>query len=326
MDSPSPCPGPESSSGADLARLRRERREAKIKAGGSARLGRITTMGGRPAEAASPASSENSLPAKPPLTEDPGEVDISQHFYKPASTPRPSQPYQQPQQQSAMSDEQLRQMMLNFDGPRPGSTAGPQGLPQFPPSNAGASQIPGSDGEDPMMQMLQQMLGGAGDGDGARLPGLGGGGLPPDLLAQMMGQGGSGTNGSGEKSLNEQYAYVWRILHALFAITLGMYIITTTSFTGTKIERERYVEGDVRKHFFWLFATGELVLQSSRFFLEKGRMLGGGGMVAVMAQMLPEPWKSKVAIVLRYSTIYVAVMQDAMVLIFILGCVAWWNI
>lgn len=34
---------------AEQARLRKERREAKIKAGGSARLNKITGMGGRPA-------------------------------------------------------------------------------------------------------------------------------------------------------------------------------------------------------------------------------------------------------------------------------------
>lgn len=33
------------------ARLRRERRDAKIKAGGSARLDKITQLSGRPAEA-----------------------------------------------------------------------------------------------------------------------------------------------------------------------------------------------------------------------------------------------------------------------------------
>ena len=53
MDSPQP-----QSSGLDSsesptqkqARLRRERREAKIKAGGSSRLDKITQLSGRPAE------------------------------------------------------------------------------------------------------------------------------------------------------------------------------------------------------------------------------------------------------------------------------------
>jgi len=51
-----PSQGHSSSAGSDesptqqQARLRRERREAKIKAGGSSRLDRITQVSGRPAE------------------------------------------------------------------------------------------------------------------------------------------------------------------------------------------------------------------------------------------------------------------------------------
>lgn len=45
MDSPQSQP-----SGSDNSRLRRERREAKIKAGGSSRLDKITQLSGRPVE------------------------------------------------------------------------------------------------------------------------------------------------------------------------------------------------------------------------------------------------------------------------------------
>lgn len=51
MEQPSSATPPRASSpaaAAEQARLRKERREAKIKAGGSARLGKITSMGGRP--------------------------------------------------------------------------------------------------------------------------------------------------------------------------------------------------------------------------------------------------------------------------------------
>ena len=57
MDSSPPLPTssqststPSPNTAAEQARLRKERREAKIKAGGSARLGKITSMGGRPPE------------------------------------------------------------------------------------------------------------------------------------------------------------------------------------------------------------------------------------------------------------------------------------
>jgi len=46
-DSPaSPAPDAASSRAAEQARLRKEKREAKIKAGGSARLNKITGLGG----------------------------------------------------------------------------------------------------------------------------------------------------------------------------------------------------------------------------------------------------------------------------------------
>ncbi|KAI9751923.1 MAG: hypothetical protein M4579_005834 [Chaenotheca gracillima] len=319
MESPASTPNASPQSGADLARMRRERREAKIKAGGSARLGKITSMSGRPAEAA-----EASSPATASVSNDPDEVDISQHFYSPASTPRPSQPSPQPMQQPQLSEEQLRQMMMSFEGPQPG-VAGAQGQPQFPFSDGAAAPPPGMEAEDPMMKMLQQILGGPGGDPTGGMPGGGAGVNPSDLLSQMMGQGIPGFNKDSVEPEARSYAYIWRIVHALFAIVLGIYTISATSFTGVKSERARKIDGDVTKQFFWLFATGELILQSSRFFIERGGVVNRGGMLASLATMLPEPWKGRVAVALRYSAIYTTIMADAMVVIFMLGCVAWWN-
>jgi len=94
---------------------------------------------------------------------DPDEVDISQHFYEPQATRRPQNATSQP----AMSDDQLRQMMLGFD---PSATP-PLGGPQNPNANPfagfpgmGGMEMPGMEGmggppgaEEPMMKMLQQM-------------------------------------------------------------------------------------------------------------------------------------------------------------------------
>ena len=175
--------------------------------------------------------------------------------------------------------------------------------------------------QDPMMRMLQQMMGGAMSG-GANGPGEGG--LPPELAAVL---GGDGQGMNGEVQQNEDnYGYLWKIVHAAFALTLGLYVIVTTAFNGTKLSRNAVVgESDMEsvKSFFWVFATAELLLQSTRFFLERGK-INQGGILAMVARFLPEPWKGYLGLVSRYSRIYSTVVEDAMVVVFVLGVVAWW--
>jgi hypothetical protein len=132
----------------------------------------------------------------------------------------------------------------------------------------------------------------------------------------------------------DPYAYLWRIVHAVFALSLGLYIALTTPFTGTKFERERSgfqsnlagVDGTPLTtssiHFFYMFATAEVLLQSSRFWLEKGRVQHGGILGTIMG-FLPQPWSGYLALILRYSRIWTTVSGDAMVLVFVLGVCAW---
>lgn len=311
------------SSAADQARIRKERREAKIRAGGSARLNKITGLGG---------GIQRDPPAQPTAAHaDPDEVDISDHFYEPKTTSR-SQPrldnvFASPspgQQGQGPSDDQLRQMMLGFDptaNPPPGANPfagfpGMEGMGGFPgmgmPGMDGMG--PGGGADDPMMKMLQQMMGSMGEGPG---------GMPTI----------PGMPGAPAATASDQYAYLWRIIHALFAVGLGIYIAFSTTFSGTKIERERSALGlTIPEHsmnlspgsvkFFWIFATAELLLQSSRFFMEKGRLQQGGIMGMVMG-FLPEPWKGYVALISRYSRIWTTLTGDAMVCVFVLGVCAW---
>lgn len=195
------------------------------------------------------------------------------------------------------------------------------GFPQGQPQRAG-----GPEGEeDPMIRMLQQMMGASGmpsreEGED--------GGLPPALAAML---GGAGAEGGArvqpvEQKSNEN-ANRWKILHALLALALGIYITSVTTFTGA-----RFSPGgggtagidEVGVKFFWVFATAELVLQSSRFFLERGQVMQEG-FVGFLLGILPEPWKGWVALASRYSGIYTTIVQDAMVVVFVLGCVAWWK-
>jgi hypothetical protein len=211
-----------------------------------------------------------------------------------------------------MTDDQLRQMMLGFD-PSAGGTP-PRGGNPNPfaglPGMEGLGAMPGMEGmqDDPMMKMMQQMMGG--------IPGEGAGGMPSFPGAPVPAD-------------QDPYAYLWRIVHAVFALGLGFYIAFATTFTGTKFERDLSAMGSTESgvsaasvHFFWIFATAELLLQSSRFFLEKGKVQQGGWMGTIMG-FLPEPYKGYLGLILRYSRIWTTISGDAMVCVFVLGVCAW---
>ncbi|KAL8812673.1 MAG: hypothetical protein Q9223_000565 [Gallowayella weberi] len=283
------------------ARLRRERREAKIKAGGSTRLDKITQLSGRSAEEVSPPP-----PSLVPdsSSADPEEADISSHAY-------PTQPSSR---SSVPTEADIRQLLRSAP-PAQGAQPGPN-----------QQQAGGED--DPMMQILQHMMG--------TMPGAEGGeqgGLPPGLAALLGGGapvGGPGTAGPGQRGEEEERVdgYLWKILHAILAFLLGIYIAAATTFNGVLSlgpetpRRRGYDETGYR--LFWIFATAEVVLQSSRYFLEKGKTSQGGWM-GMMKQVLPEPWKTYAGLVARYSGIWTTVVEDAMVVVFVLGCVAWWK-
>lgn len=177
------------------------------------------------------------------------------------------------------------------------------------------------------MKMLQQLMGGMPGADGQGGEG-GGGGLPPGLAA-MMGAGGMGMPGMGGAQTKQQdtYAYLWKVLHAVFALILGIYVTATSHAFNGDVSRGGIAgaghEGGV--NVFWLFATAELVLQSSRFFLEKGTGSQLGGWIGIVGNMLPEPWGRYARLAARYSGIWSTIVEDGMVVVFVLGCVAWWK-
>lgn len=177
-----------------------------------------------------------------------------------------------------------------------------------------------------MMKILQQMMGGMGGGG----PG-GAGGLPPGLAGMLGGAGGGGAAGPPgmeQKVEGETYAYVWRIVHALSAFALGLYIVSTTAFSGSLFSRTQVGINSgttIGQNFFWVFATAELGLQSFRFFLEKGTDRAGAGWMGMVLGILPEPWRGWVGLAVRYSGIWTTIVADAMVVVFVLGVVAWWG-
>ncbi|KAL8710326.1 MAG: hypothetical protein Q9220_005096 [cf. Caloplaca sp. 1 TL-2023] len=285
------------------ARLRRERREAKIKGAGSSRLDKITQLSGRPAEAVSSSSPTTQSPPLP-SSADPDEVDISSHEY-------PRRSAQNPSRDGLPSEADIRNLLRSAP-------------PSQDPRNGSAQHQAGAQ-EDPMAQMLQQLMGsmpGAPDG--------GPGALPPGLAA-LMGAEGSGSaasqgqNGGGESTSSQ----LWKVIHAVFALVLGVYITVLTTFNGSQILKKGTASGGdsqegIGQRLFWIFATAEVVLQSTRYFLELGST-SHSGWLGMATQLLPEPWKSYVGLMARYSGIWMTAVQDAMVVVFILGAVAWWK-
>lgn len=240
-------------------------------------------------------------------------------------------------------------MMLGFDNPGSGPGTPPRGGSPFV-DPAGAGLPPGMEGlaDDPMMKMMQQMMGGAGLGGGAGganpfagtgMEGLFGAGGPDGLQAQQA------------AAVTDKSANIWRLLHAAFALGLGLYIALSTTFTGTKTERDFgaisststvttsgikteddfgdfVVDGgaqsieQTRAYFFYLFTSIETVLLTTRYFLDKHRA-PPSGIVATIAGFLPGRLGSGVRHALRYGEIFSTVRSDALVCVFVLGVCCW---
>jgi hypothetical protein len=299
------------------ARLRREKRNAKMAATGEERLAKIKGLNGgvAPPEEAlggpvvppAAAPSSNAAPKAATVADDPDEVDISDHPYTSQHASRtgtPSQGGADPFQQAMM---------------------------QMQAQQAQQAQAGGGE-EDPMAKMMQQLMGMQGGQDPNDPNAMMGGDLPQmaQMLSTMMGGGGMG--GPGQQQPKNGSAYLWRIVHAISALAIAVYIAFTTTFSGSKLARttgDMFVQDanfGLGAKPFYIFGTAELVLQTSRYFVEKGQ-LQGGGILATIANsgFVPEPYAQLIRTVGRYSTIYTTIVSDAMVVVFVLGTVAWWK-
>ena len=125
--------------------------------------------------------------------------------------------------------------------------------------------------------------------------------------------------------------YMWKVVHAIFAFILASYIAWTSTFNGSKLARSQSVYTEeagygLGPRLFFIFCTAELLLQSSRYFAEKGQ-LQGNGMLAMVANsgFLPEPWAGYVRVTGRYVGIVQTVVADAMMIVFVFGVLSWWQ-
>ena len=174
------------------------------------------------------------------------------------------------------------------------------------------------------MKIFQQMMGSPPDAcndDSAA-------GLPPGFEALLGAGSMMGMPGLGHSQQREnKSSYLWKILHAVFSVLLGIYVTAKSHAFNGDVTRGG-IDGAGHEggaNVFWAFATAELVLQSSRFFYERGHESQLGGWMGIVGNMLPEPYISWIKLAGRYSGIWSTVVEDGMVVIFVLGVVAWWK-
>ncbi len=180
--------------------------------------------------------------------------------------------------------------------------------------------------DEPINQMLRQILGEPSGNDD----------MTDSLSAGLMGlMGGMGQSPLGGMQFapaaapqSFMGANIWRVVHAITSLLLGLYVSAMASaFDGTKssrLDRSETLDDNRRPAFWTLFATAEVLLQTSRFFLERGN-IPPAGVVGMLASVLPPPWANYARLVGRYSIILSTVVADAMVIVFVLGCVSWWR-
>ncbi|CAG7936989.1 unnamed protein product [Penicillium olsonii] len=291
------------------ARLRRERREAKIKEGGSARLDKITSLSGRTPQSGSPSPQPptpqpqvRASPAPQPDM-DPEAIRAQQEaFFSMLRHSAPDQSqgvHPDPQAPNSLQAQQdMFRAMLRQSAPEQGPGAGA-----------------GPDEEDPTIKLLNSLMGampggdpsaagaGAPPGPGAGAPGLGSSlpaiatmlGVPP-FLANMLG----GLGGAAPTEAEQKRATVWKSLHTIFALAVAGYLLfiigSSVALFGSAPPPPATAQSP-----FALFATGELILTG-------GKVLFGGKSGMGMAVQL-----------------FRDVVRDGSIVLFILGMGTWYH-
>ncbi|KIW49885.1 hypothetical protein PV05_11523 [Exophiala xenobiotica] len=245
------------------ARIRRQKREAKITGAAAERLDKITRLSGR-----TPESMRNDSPlATPPRSSTPSQVSAPAYSAQNASAnATPEQVRAQEEFLKAM----LRQPMEQ-DG-----------------------QTPRQEPEDPMFKMLQAMMGGMDGAYDPNVPGGGGmgsgSGISPDDISKMTGVPSFLTNMlmGGQKApptqAEAQATRLWKVLHVIFAVMAGLYLVFCIK-KATEAFGENPPAPATFQNPFIVFATGELLVQGSRV-LSSGH--SGKSGISLWIQMLRE--------------------------------------
>ncbi|KAL4891910.1 hypothetical protein BDV59DRAFT_181236 [Aspergillus ambiguus] len=293
---------PEESPAQKAARLRRERREAKIKDGGAARLDKITSLSGR-----TPQNRDAPSPSPSPSPQPPASISPSSETPPRQAPPSPSPLAHQtatadhpPPPADLQAQQELLRSLLRQPAPSPGQQPSP-------PDGDG-------DGDDPMMKLLGSLMAGMPGGNEAGGPGAGGSAAPapgmspgdlaaslgvPPFVASMLGMA------TQPKSEAEQRAArTWKVLHVLFSIAIGGYLLFVVGSSIATFGSSPPPPATARNPFLF-FTTGELLLTGARVMIKSrnGGLAGPGLYVQLVRD----------------------VVRDGSVVVFLLGMGAWWH-
>ncbi|CRG92226.1 hypothetical protein PISL3812_09282 [Talaromyces islandicus] len=276
---------PEESPAQRAARQRRERREAKIKAGGSARLDKITSLSGRTPASAHGDTSPSPTPQPPSRTDSPA--------LSPETFAQPSPPVDGPPGDDMRAQQEYLRALLR--------------------SNPSEQQNQQQIDEDPMLKLLSSLMGGMPGAENTApgsdfTPPPPGNNLKPDDLAGALGippfllkflLGGGSTPASPAQKKQE---LIWKLLHTVFALLVGVYLVF---LVGSSIA----TYGDnppppaAAQNPFVVFMTGELLLNGMGLLLGTSQQ----GTFALGKQL------------------FSSLVRDGSIAIFILGVGSWWN-
>ncbi|KAJ5375033.1 GET complex subunit GET2 [Penicillium concentricum] len=303
------------------ARVRRERREAKIKEGGSARLDKITSLSGRTPQIEREEASPSPQPQRA-ISASPSPGPQNPQF-QPSSSPQPDM--QSPE--AIRAQQEAFFSMLRQSAPEPGQ--GIHSDPQAPNSlqaqqeaframlrQAGQDQgqgQPSSDPEDPTIKLLNSLMGAIPGGDPNAPPGAppaAAGNQPapgfslatiasmygvPPFIANMLG----GAPPPTEEELKR--ARIWKTMHTVFALSVAVYLLfiigSSVALFGSPPPKPATAQNP-----FAIFVTGELLLTGGKVLL--GGKSGGMGMVLQLFR---------------------DVVRDGSLLLFMLGMGTWYN-
>jgi hypothetical protein len=123
--------------------------------------------------------------------------------------------------------------------------------------------------EDPMVKMLNSLLGGADGTDPAASGGLPfspediskATGLPPFVTNMFVGQ-----DNATPTPAQEQTARIWTVIHVLFSLVAGIYVVYALT-SSTRLFGADPPPPATIKNPFLLFVMGELLVQSAQMFL-----------------------------------------------------------
>ncbi|PGH07388.1 hypothetical protein AJ79_06290 [Helicocarpus griseus UAMH5409] len=259
----------EESPAQQAARLRRERREAKIKAGGSARLDKITSLSGRTPSSMrdeSPASLSDTTPT-PEQPSQPPRKSVS------PLPPSPNMEDQTPENIKAQ-EEYLRALLRS---------QGPLGQ-QSPEPNPGA--------------VLSSLLGGSppsGEGPGNNPFAGGEGGLEfnpvdlasafgvPSFLANFF----LGGNSQATSPAEQRIAWVWKLVHVIFSLAMGVYLLSLFQSSVSTYGNNPPPPATAQNPFV-LFMTGEVALSATRVLTRArdGQLKNARAWVQILGEVL----------------------------------------